>query len=315
MTLDRENDHSNNSAGAWATIGSFDGVHLGHQSIIRSLVEGSRQAGKPSIVVTFFPHPIKVLRDNPGPYYLTSPEEKNRYIQSFGVDSVLTLNFSRSLSLQSSDAFIRTLHNHVPFSCLLIGYDFRLGANRDGNIETLGVLGKELGYCVRAVEPFLNTDQPVSSSRIRELIQNGNIGAANELLGRPYSANGRITRCDSSNLQKEWRSATLEIWSEKLLPGSGAYAAFAVVDGRTCKALVNIGTTETAQGASRIVEADLLDVDGEIHDPHIEIKFAQHLHSERKFTNSDELMVQINQDIQFTREVLDNEPSQTNLSA
>jgi riboflavin kinase/FMN adenylyltransferase len=317
MTLDRKNDHSNNTAGAWTTIGSFDGVHLGHQSIIHTLVEESRQAGKPAIVVTFFPHPIKILRDDKGPYYLTTPEEKNHILHSLGVDFVLTLNFDRSLSLQSSDSFIRILHDHIPFSCLLIGYDFRLGADRDGDIYSLSALGKELGYCVRAVEPFLKSEQPVSSSRIRKLVQSGNIRSANALLGRPYSAKGRIIHGDTRGRQIGLRTANLDIWPEKLLPESGVYAAFAEVNGRQYQAVVNIGSRPTfyEKPAFQTVEAHLLDFDGDIYDQQMQVKFIQHIRSEKKFANSDELMVQINQDIQFAREVLTNEPKQTDLPA
>jgi len=317
MTPDRKNDHSYNTAGAWATIGSFDGVHLGHQSIIHTLVKESRQAGKPSIVVTFFPHPIKVLRDAGGPYYLTTPEEKNQILYNLGVDSVLTLHFNRSLSLQSSDSFIRVLHDHIPFSCLLIGYDFRLGANRDGDIHTLSALGKELGYCVRTVEPFLKTDQPVSSSRIRELIQSGEIRSANSLLGRPYSAGGRIIHGDARGRQLGMRTANLDIWSEKLLPGKGVYAAFAEVDNQRYQAVVNIGSRPTffEIPALQTVEAHLLDFDREIYGQQMQLKFIQHIRPEKKFSNSDELMVQIKQDIQFAREVLTNEPKQTDLPA
>jgi riboflavin kinase/FMN adenylyltransferase len=317
MTPDRENDHFNNTAGAWATIGSFDGVHLGHQSVIHALVEESHKAGKPSIVVTFFPHPIKVLRDAKGPYYLTTPEEKNQLLYNLGVDSVLTLNFNRNLSLQSSDSFIRTLHDHVPFSCLLIGYDFRLGANRDGDFNSLNALGQELGYCVRAIEPYLKIDQPVSSSRIRELIQKGEIRSANSLLGRSYSAGGRIIHGDGRGRQLGMRTANLDIWPEKLLPGQGVYAAFAEVGKRRYQAVVNIGSRPTFYENSTLqtVEAHLFDFDHEIYDQQMQLKFIQHIRPEKKFSNSDELMVQIKQDIQFAREVLTNEPKQTDLPA
>ncbi|MDK2979804.1 MAG: riboflavin kinase / adenylyltransferase [Chloroflexota bacterium] len=317
MTLERKNDHFNNNAGTWATIGSFDGIHLGHQSIIQKLVEGSRKAGKPSTVVTFFPHPIKVLRGNPGPFYLTSPEEKIRILEAMGVDSVLTLNFTRDLAAQSSDSFIRILYNHTPFSCLLIGYDFRLGANRDGDFHSLSALGNELGYCVRAFEPYLKPDQPVSSSRIREMIRSNDIRGANNLLGRPYSATGRIVHGDARGRQIGLRTANLDIWPEKLLPGGGVYAAFAEVDQRTYHTVVNIGTRPTFydKPTFQTVEAHLLDFDGDVYDQQIELKFIQHLRPEKKFANSDELMVQIKQDIQFAREVLNNEPKQTDLPA
>jgi riboflavin kinase/FMN adenylyltransferase len=317
MTPDRENDHTNNNAGTWATIGSYDGVHLGHQFLIRTLVEESRQAGKPSTVVTFFPHPVKELRDIKGPYYLTTPEEKNQILTSLGVSSVLTLYFTHNLAIQSTDSFIRILYNHIHFSCLLIGYDFRLGANRDGDIHTLSSLGKELGYCVRAIEPFIKTDQPVSSSRIRELIQAGDIRSANSLLGRPYSAGGPIIHGDARGRQLGMRTANLDIWPEKLLPGAGVYAAFAEVDNRCYPAVVNIGSRPTfyEKPSLQTVEAHLLDFDQDIYDQQMQLKFIQRIRPEKKFSGAEELMVQIKQDIQFTREVLTDEPKPTDLPA
>ncbi len=317
MTPDQKNDHPNNTAGTWATIGAFDGVHLGHQTLIQTLVKESRQAGKSSTVVTFFPHPVKVLRDTKGPYYLTTPEEKNQIIKSLGVDTILTLHFTHSLANQSADSFIRILYNQIHFSCLLIGYDFRFGANREGDIHILSALGKELGYCVRAIEPFSKTAQPVSSSRIRELIQAGEIRSANDLLGRPYSARGRIIHGDARGRQFNMRTANLEIWPEKLLPCPGVYAAFAELGNQRFQTVVNIGSRPTfyEKPTLQTVEAHLLDFNQDIYDQQMQLKFIQRIRPEKKFSGAEELMVQIKQDIQFTREVLTDEPKSTDLPA
>lgn len=317
MTTNWECVPENNAAGAWITIGAFDGVHLGHQAIIRTLVEKSHQAGQASIVVTFFPHPAKVLRDTQGPYYLTSPEEKNQILKTLGVDSILTLHFDHSLASKSADSFIRILHNQLQFTCLLIGYDFRLGANRSGNIHTLSALGKELGYCVRAIEPFSKTTQPVSSSLIRENIRNGDLHSANNLLGRPYSVEGCVIHGDGRGKHIGLPTANLDVWHEKLLPGGGVYATFADLGSRRFRAVVNIGNRPTfyEEPFQQTIEAHLLDFDQDIYDQKIRLSFIERIRPEMKFDSAQNLMVQIRQDIQYSREVLTDELSQTNLSA
>jgi riboflavin kinase/FMN adenylyltransferase len=317
MLADREYDHRKNHPGAWVTIGSFDGVHLGHQAIISKLVEESHQNGDISIVVTFFPHPVRVLRDNKDPYYLTSPEEKNQLLRTLGVDSILTLRFNHSLASKSADSFIRILHEQLKFSCLLIGYDFRLGANRSGDIHTLSELGKELGYCVKAIEPFTKTSQAVSSSSIRELIQSGDVATANEWLGRPYSVQGKIIHGDGRGKHIGLPTANLNIWQEKLLPGVGVYAAFADLENSRYLSVVNIGNRPTfyEQPFQQTVEAHLLDFDQDIYEQNLRLSFIQRIRPEIKFDSAQKLMNQINQDIQLSREVLTHELNQKNLPA
>lgn len=317
MLADKEYDHRKNHPGPWVTIGSFDGVHLGHQAIISKLVEESHQNGATSIVVTFFPHPVRVLRDNKGPYYLTSPEEKNQLLRTLGVDSILTLRFDHSLASKSADSFIRILHEQLKFSCLLIGYDFRLGANRSGDIYTLSELGKELGYCVKAIEPFTKTSQAVSSSSIRELIQSGDVATANEWLGRPYSVQGKIIHGDGRGKHIGLPTANLNIWQEKLLPGVGVYAAFADLENSRYLSVVNIGNRPTfyEQPFQQTVEAHLLDFDQDIYEQNLRLSFIQRIRPEIKFDSAQKLMNQINQDIQLSREVLTHELNQKNLPA
>ena len=301
---------------AWITIGSFDGVHRGHQTIIKKMVEESHKENKPSVVVTFFPHPLKVLKNLDGPYYLNSPEEKNQILKNLGVDSILTLRFNRDLSKLSAGSFIQMLHEELQFTCLLIGYDFRFGANRSGDFQSLTALGKELGYCVKAIEPFQVTSQPVSSSSIRELIRAGKIRAANELLGYSYAVKGRIIHGDGRGKHIGLPTANLDVWEEKLLPPVGVYAAFAEIDGKRYKTALSIGKRPTfyKHPLQQTIEAHILDFDADIYGKEVRLIFIQHIRAEMKFDNAQTLMVQINQDIQFTREVLAHEPEETDLS-
>lgn len=317
MPSEWEKSGQKKNSGAFVTIGSFDGVHLGHQAILKKLVKESHESGSKSIVVTFFPHPVKVLRDVKGLYYLTSPEEKDELLTSLGVDTILTLHFNHSLATKSAESFIRLLHDQLQFSCLLIGYDFRLGSNRDGDFHFLTELGKELEYCVRAIEPFRQTSQTISSSTIRDLIQTGDISTANGLLGRPYSLEGTVVHGDGRGKHIGLPTANLSVWEEKLLPEGGIYAAFANLGNQRYFSAINIGSRPTfyKSPAQQTIEAFILDFDADIYGQKVRLDIIQRIRSEKKFDSADELMVQINKDIQQSREVLAHVPYQTNLSA
>jgi len=317
MSAEWDNEPHHNTTGAWLTIGSFDGVHRGHQAVIHQLVEESRKNGTSSVVVTFYPHPVKVLRNDDAPYYLTSPEEKNRILKSLGVDTILTLHFDHTLASQNADTFIRTLHDQMKFSCLLIGSDFHLGANRSGDINTLTILGNELGYRVQVIALHQSSSKIISSSFIRELIKKGDLPQANDLLGRPYAVEGRIVHGDGRGKHIGLPTANLEIWQERLLPGVGVYAAISELAGRRWMSVVNIGNRPTfyEKPFLKTVEAHLLDFHQEIYGQEMRLSFLRRIRPEMKFDNAENLMVQINQDIQFAREVLSDELDQTNLPA
>ncbi len=317
MSAELESDPRNKCPGAWITIGSFDGVHLGHQSIINKLIDGSRKFHTPSIVVTFFPHPVKVLGGVKGPFYLSSPEEKDKILKMMGVDSILTLHFNHDLAATSAEKFIQVLYQQLKFNCLLIGYDFTFGANRSGNIDTLTALGKEIGFCVRAVRPFQYDSKPISSSMIRELISSGNMPEASRLLGRPYSLSGNVIHGDGRGKHIGLPTANLGFWEEKLVPGNGVYAAIAKINNQSFMSVINIGNRPTfyEQPTLKTVEAHILDFNQEIYGREIQLDIIERIRPEKKFASAQELMVQINQDIQFAREVLAHEPDQTDLPA
>jgi len=317
MQSEWENDSQKHIKGAWITIGSFDGVHLGHQTIIKKLVEGSSHSHDLAIVVTFYPHPSKVLGGVNRRFYLTLPEEKDELLGDLGIDSVLTLHFSRALASMSAETFIRMLYNQLKFSCLLIGHDFRLGANRSGNIITLIELGKELGYCVRSIDPFMQSAQTISSTIIREMIKSGDVAGASKHLGHFYTVKGKVVHGDGRGKHIGLPTANLEIWKEKLLPQAGVYAAVAELKGQQYSSVVNIGYRPTFydQPDQQTVEAYLLNFSQEIYDEEMRLDFVQHIRPERKFSSADELMRQIKQDIDQSREVLSHDPAKTNLPA
>lgn len=317
--MSNESDHEpqHNRTGAWLTIGSFDGVHRGHQAIIHQLVEESRAEGANSVVVTFYPHPIKVFKNNVGPFYLSSSEEKNRIINSLGVGSILTLHFDHTLASQSAETFIRSLHQQLNFSCLLVGRGFHLGANRSGDIHTLTELGKTFGFRVRAIDLSRSSSEVISSSFIRKLINAGDLVQANDLLGRAYDVDGRIVHGDGRGKHIGIPTANLDIWQERLIPGAGVYAAVAELEGRRWMGVVNIGNRPTfyEKPYLQTIETHLLDFNRDIYGQEMRLNFIRRIRPEKKFANADQLMVQINQDIQFAREVLSNELDQNHLPA
>jgi riboflavin kinase/FMN adenylyltransferase len=309
--------NKNNRQGAWITIGSFDGVHIGHQQIIKTLQDGAIKNKTSSIVVTFFPHPAKVLRTFPEPFYLSTPEEKDSALTKLGLSSVLTIRFNQLIAGLTAHDFIKILHNQLKFSCLLIGYDFKLGANREGDIHRLREIGEELGYCVRAIEPLQATSLVVSSSLIRKLISEGDISTANTMLGRPYPISGAIVHGDGRGKHIGIPTANIEPWSEKLIPKTGVYAALAELNGSHYQSVVNIGNRPTfySTPSQQTIEVHLLDFSKDIYGSWLCLNFVKRIRDEVKFNSAEDLMLQIRKDIKDSREVLVHATSKKNLFA
>jgi riboflavin kinase/FMN adenylyltransferase len=303
--------------GGWITIGSFDGVHLGHQELIKVLVDGAKRDNCPSIVVTFFPNPIVLLKNIKEPFYLTLPEEKDKILSQFGVDSILTIYFNHAVLRLSPRDFVSTLYQQLRFTCLLIGYDFRLGADRAGGISTLEHLGQEMGFCVRAIDPLEQGSQPVSSSNIRATIKKGGVRAAKEMLGYPYSLEGMVVQGDGRGKHIGLPTANISVWKGKLLPENGVYATFVVLDEKKYPAVVSIGIRPTfyEMPTEKTVEVHILKFSDQIYKKNLTIQFISRLREERKYGSVSELMDQVQKDISDTEEVLINEPAQTNLSS
>jgi riboflavin kinase/FMN adenylyltransferase len=303
--------------GAWLTIGSFDGVHSGHQKIIQMLVEKSRQQNSPSVVLTFFPHPVKVLRGFKDPFYLTTPAEKDRYISSLGVTSLLTMQFSQAISQLPAYDFMQMLYERLHFSCLLIGYDFHLGKDREGSFDRLSEIGKEMGYCVEAIDPLKSGEEPVSSSRIRNYLMGGNLDEANRLCKRWYELSGEIVHGDGRGRHIGIPTANIATWAEKLIPMPGIYATWSKIEGRFIPGVVNIGVRPTFydQPTQQTIEVHLFDFDEDIYGKEMRLFFVQRIRDEEKFSSTDALMKQIYDDIKKSKEVLANAPAEKNIPA
>lgn len=292
--------------GAWVTIGSFDGVHLGHQAIIRRLVEGAHAAGLPAVVVTFFPHPAKVLRGNGSPFYLSTPEEQAELLAGLGVDVTITLTFNPELAALTARQFIQQLADALHLRRLLVGHDFALGHGREGTFEVLEALGLQFGYEIEAITPFLLDGELVSSSRIRELLSQTNVALAARLLGREYAVEGKVVPGDGRGRTIGIPTANLELWKERLLPGRGVYATRATFEGQEYPSVTNIGLRPTFENEAVLLrlETHLLDFQQDLYGKTIRLAFTEFLRTEQKFSSIQALIDQIQSDIQTARKVL-----------
>lgn len=291
---------------SWLTIGTFDGVHLGHQSILERLVKGARAQGAPAVVLTFHPHPAAVLRGRKGAFYLTSPEERAGLLAEVGVDVVITHPFTPEVASQTAQEFIRRLHLHLRMQHLCVGHDFALGRGREGNLQVLERLGTEYGYRLEMLPPVELQGKVVSSSLIRNGLADGDLEKVNRLLGRPYSLGGNVIHGDGRGRRIGIPTANLQIWHERVVPKPGVYACTAALNARTWMAVVNIGyrpTFETQSEAPQ-VEAHLLDFADDLYHQRVELSFIQRLRDEQKFPGIDQLVEQIHFDIKQAREIL-----------
>ena len=298
------------------TIGSFDGIHLGHQKIVRNLVKGAKQAGESSIVITFFPHPAAYLRKINDPYYLSIPEEKDRILSNLGVDSILTLHFDHSISRLSPEDIIGTLYRQIKFTCLLVGYDFRLGADGEGDFKRLEGIGKAMGFCVRAESPQHHQSTLVSSSFIRSALIKGDLSTANTFLGYPYLITGTVVHGDGRGKHIGIPTANLSVWEKKILPAAGVYATYAIINKKRYTAVVSIGFRPTfyEEQGKQTIEAHILNFSDQVYGKQIKLQFILRLRQEVKYGLVNELLKQVQKDINATVEVLSNDTTPTNIS-
>ena len=291
---------------AWLTIGSFDGVHLGHQSLIKKLVDGAHAVGAPAVVLTFHPHPVVVLRGKTGDIYLTLPEERADILSGLGVDMVIIEPFTRELAQTSAREFIERLYDRLGLNHLLIGHDFALGRGREGNFVVLNKLGLEFGFEVEEVEAVQSQGEIISSSQIRLLLEAGDVSRAGLWLGRPFRVSGQVISGDRRGRSIGFPTANLSVIPGKILPASGVYACRAWVDGQAWGAATNIGVRPTFDGQGSVLhlEAHLLDYSGNLYGQTISLEFIERLRGEVRFPDIQALIAQISQDVQQTRVLL-----------
>ena len=290
---------------AWLTIGVFDGIHRGHQAILSQLTAGAHQNGAPAVLLTFDPHPASILARRELKL-LTTPEERAALAASLNVDAVVTHPFDRSVAEMSAREFMTRLKERLGLSRLLVGYDFALGKNREGNAERLTELGRELGYTVQIIEAVGDESGVISSTEIRKLVSLGSVDAATNLLGRPYALSGPVVHGDGRGRRINIPTANIAYPDSKLLPPNGIYACRVRLGADLYAAATNIGfnPTFTPDKRSASVEAHILDFDRDLYGQTLELEFIARLRDELKFDSVDAFLKQIQADIDETRRII-----------
>jgi riboflavin kinase/FMN adenylyltransferase len=291
---------------SWLTVGVFDGVHRGHQQIIKRLTAGAHEGGMPAVVLTFAPHPAKLFGRGEIKL-LTLPDERAELLGSFGVDVVITHPFNQDVANTTAFDFMQQVESQLGVSHLVLGYDSTVGKNREGNTTRLKEIGSELGYTVEVVSALSDESGVISSTEIRKLIEVGNVGEAMRLMGHPYSLHGPVIHGDARGRTINVPTANLSYSHEdKMIPANGIYACWAYWNGQKYRAATNIGINPTFTPDKQIsnVEAHLLDFRHEIYGEDVKLEFIARLRNELKFDSVDKLLDQIWKDIAQTRELL-----------
>jgi riboflavin kinase / FMN adenylyltransferase len=287
----------------YLAIGVFDGLHVGHQAVIGRALASSRQTGGSAVVVTFDPHPIRVLRPEKAPRLLTSTRHKVKLIERLGVDAVLLLEFTPEFSKTPPEVFIKKLvrpSNRIGQIC--VGQEWTFGANRSGSIRLLEELAPKLGFQVASVPPVLVDERVVSSTLIRSAVERGNLVSAAKYLGREFTILGTVTEGRQLGRRLGFPTANLRAHNE-LFPPNGVYVAKAWFRENEYGGVVNIGVRPTIENETgeRILELHLFDFDQKIYGEDIEVAFLGYLRPEQKFSGVDELQTQIQRDAETAR--------------
>jgi riboflavin kinase/FMN adenylyltransferase len=287
------------------TIGVFDGVHKGHQHLIRQLVNEAHAHNRQAVVLTFFPHPDVVLRKLEGRYYLTTPEQKAELLTALGVDCVVTHPFDDSVRQMRAADFVDELLSHLKMESLWVGSDFAMGYKREGNVPFLKTQGAQKGFTVHEIDLMAAEGAAISSTAIRQALQEGRVEQAKAWLGRGYSVRGEVIHGEGRGKQIGYPTANIAVWKEQVIPANGVYAGWAYLNGERFMAATSVGLNPTFEGGKQVsVEPYLLDFDRDIYGQQLEVSFETWLRPEEKFTSIEALIEQIGRDVETGRKYL-----------
>lgn len=293
--------------GTVATVGTFDGVHLGHWSVLEEINRRAAATQRRSVLVTFDPHPLRIVRPEHAPLLLTTPIEKKEILAESGLDYAVFISFTEALSRYEPRRFVEEiLIARLGVEELVIGYDHGFGRDRSGDPQTLLAIGAELGFEVDVVPPMQAGDRAVSSSRIRTAIAAGNMAEARACLGRPYSVRGVVVRGDGRGRGLGFPTANLRVAErDKLVPPQGIYAVRGVLRGGTYRGALHLGPRPTFQGSPPTIELHLMDFDEDIYGEEVRVDFVEYLREIRPFSTVDALVDQMRDDVEAARAAID----------
>lgn len=306
---DYKNDRVQSSASkAIVTIGTFDGVHLGHQAILKDMVNAAKEIDGETVVITFYPHPRQVLNiDSPNLRFINTQEEKLRLLESIGIDNVIVVNFTKEFSLISSESFISDyiVKNIAPVK-LVIGYDHHFGKNRMGDFNLLQDMKNKYNFELQRVKAQDVENIAVSSTKIRHALKQGDVAHANALLGYQYSYLGKVVSGNKIGREIGYRTANLDVKKEyRLIETPGVYATYVDYEDISYKSMTYIGKKPTVNNDDvENIEVHIFDFDQDLYDKDIKIRFVSRIRAEQRFDNLDALKKQLEIDEKKIREIL-----------
>lgn len=279
-------------------IGVFDGVHLGHQALLRQVVESAENHSTIPAVLTFYPHPREVITGHNGRLYLMQLEERVQHLAQCGIQLIITHPFDKTIRTTSAISFVDDLLAHLDLRALW-GGSFSLGYQREGNFDFLSGVGQEKGFTVHLGSPVTTDDgKLVSSSRIREALQAGRVAEARACFGRNYTLSGDVVMGRQLGRTIGVPTANLQVWERQIIPANGVYATVVWVDDKPHLAATNIGVRPTVDGTQQTIEAHILDFNRDIYGATVRIEFVEHIRNEQKFAGLPALKAQIARDIE-----------------
>jgi riboflavin kinase/FMN adenylyltransferase len=281
------------------TLGTFDGLHIGHQQIVNSVVDKSKHFGGRNFLITFDPHPRKIVSTKNHIRLLSTLEEKIEFLNPLGIENLFIINFTKEFSQQSPEQFVtKYLVEGIGVKEVVIGYDHHFGKGRGGNMDLLSELGAKYNFKITSFEEYKVDGETISSTKIRNALLAGDISKANKMLGRKYSFTGIVIKGDGRGKELGYPTANLKIKNEdKLLPAIGIYAAECIIEGENFLGLLCIGSRPTFTSAGDVVpEIYIYNFDKEIYNKELQVNLIEHIRGEEKFNSAEELILQMDKD-------------------
>jgi len=289
-------------------IGVFDGVHIGHQALIRQTAKGAKALGGRALAATFDPLPIQALAPGAPPSALSDVDDRARLLHAAGADDVVVFHFTKEFAALTADEFVRRLVGVGEVRRIFVGEDFQFGHDRGGNVRTLAEAGRKHGFEVVVATPVTEGGEVVSSTRIRNALLAGDVTGAARLLDRPYSVRGTVVHGEKRGTALGFPTINLAVPPERLLPRDGIYAMTVRVRDEEVAAAASLGVRPTFGSGDRTLEAFLLDWKGDVYGDTIEAAFVKRLRDELRFASAEELTEQIARDVEATRAALRDRP-------
>lgn len=290
--------------GMLLTIGVFDGVHLGHKYLLSELVEQARLKDLISGVVTFKQHPQRLLKPQSSLPFLTNLPQKIKFLKDEGVEAIITLSFTLELAQTGTHQFVSLLQKYLRMRGLVLGPDFSLGRNKEGNVAVLRALGQSMNFSLTVVPEITINGEVVSSTAIRNTLSRGNMRKVHDMLGRYFSLEGRVISGTGRGVELGFPTANLDIDPERALPADGIYATWTYIENQRYQSVTNIGKRPTFGESEQTVEVYILNFQGNLYRHELKIDIIKRLRREQRFDTIEELKKQIEGDIKQARAIL-----------